>query len=76
MRMHTPPANQGQMIEVSYGVDGDAGLLYRRTLDRSEQSESWSCVDLADVPESWAGAWNEEPPVADDAWEPCEEPEA
>ena len=76
LRMYVPPQNQGQMIEVSYGYDWDAGILYRRTMDRSSRAEEWSCVDIATVPtDEWAGPWNEDPPVADDAWESCEAPE-
>jgi hypothetical protein len=43
MNMITPPKNQGQIVETSYGwVDG---CLYRRIVDTSDRSVVWEVAD-------------------------------
>jgi hypothetical protein len=37
---HTPPENQGQIVEVSYTVID--GIVIRRTFDRSERSTEYA----------------------------------
>ena len=41
--MHTPPKNQGQIVETSYGWY--EGRLYRRTVDASDGSVVWEVAD-------------------------------
>lgn len=72
MQMITPPENQGQMVEVSYGWHD--GRLYRRTYDRSDRAESWDIADEEDsnnLPESWC-AVNGGPGRM--RWEVCDKP--
>lgn len=75
MTMHTPPANQGQIVEVSYGWQD--GTLYRRIYDRSDRSEAWHYASAEDEVnayiESGCEPWNEEPPIQ--AWTACDEPD-
>lgn len=58
MTLHTPPENQGQIVEVSYGWQ--AGCLYRRVVDRSDRSVSWSVASDDDevnaLRREWRGA--------------------
>ena len=73
MMMHTPAANQGQMVEVSYGWCD--GALYRRITDRSDRSVSWARADddeAAVEAESSIGLWDAEPSVT--TWIACDEP--
>lgn len=46
-RWITPPENQGQMVETSFGSDC-AGTYFRRTMDRSDRSISYSAADSSD----------------------------
>ena len=52
--MITPPKNQGQIVETSYGwVDG---CLYRRIIDTSNGSVIWEVADEDEsdqLPEGW-----------------------
>lgn len=68
--MHIPPRLQGQMVEHSYGCDAE--YIYHRTFDRSDRSDTWERVSIADVEDalgddtselnSWE-PWNSEPPA-------------
>jgi hypothetical protein len=71
--MYTPPQNQGQMIEVSYGwLEGD---LYRRVRDTSELSVNWFVLRAKDGADTIAeDVWSDVPNVPDDAWTPCAGP--
>lgn len=72
MKMTTPPENQGQIVEVSYGWQN--GRLYQRVHDRSDRSTSWYVADRDEanaLDESWHPI-NGEPDV--DTWTPCAEP--
>lgn len=64
-----PPENQGQIVEVSYAWDED-GLLFRRVLDKSDQSEELYIADndeeqlvpqghlfVNGSPEEWVQDW-------------------
>lgn len=67
MRMYVMPQDQGQIVTVSYGCDGE--YLYRRTVDA--YSTTWARVRLDqlddDEPiEPWNGRL---PKVYDDEWE-------
>lgn len=81
MKMIVPPECQGQIVQVSYG-DSCNGILYRRTVDRSDRSESWERAEHVDLfprcdHDSDCGCWspqNVEPGGDPDAWEPCAEP--
>jgi hypothetical protein len=78
MKMHTPPAMQGQMVEISFGGDG-SGTLYRRTIDRSDRSVAWACCaaeDLCDCAEECDcfDPANAEPPEPAGGWQTCAEP--
>jgi hypothetical protein len=73
MQMHTPPENQGQIVETSYGWH--EGSLYRCTLDRSDRSVSWERYD-GDGSED-VEPWNGDPSRDLDraAWVACDDPE-
>lgn len=72
---HVPPRNQGQIVEVAYGADS-AGLVFRRTLDRSDGSTRYAVADSADCgcdsECSCFEPWNGEPSGFD--WVSIEEP--
>lgn len=75
MKLSTPKALQGQMVQVSYGWH--EGYLYRRTFDQSDRSEQW---DRADDDSTGRLAWRNwdaggevyGPDV--ETWTPCQEP--
>lgn len=73
--MHTPPANQGQTVERSYGW---YDALYMRVHDRADQTIRWyRATDQAEVDayaDSGSEPWDEEPSVA--TWTACAAPEA
>ena len=79
MRLDTPPVNQGQIVDVSYGWDG--GVCYRRTHDRSDNTTTWARLSDA-ATRKWlrtpgATTWefcNGPPDVPANAWVPCAEP--
>ncbi len=48
MSFGTPQSCQGQMIEESYGVDLQAGLVVRRSADRSTGETTWWVADLTE----------------------------
>lgn len=57
-RMSTPRAEQGQMVERSYGwIDGD---LYRRTFDHSQPSRpaTWDKADAASADKAAASNYD------------------
>ena len=56
MTMHTLPRNQGQTVEVAYGQRD--GLVFRRRLDRSTQTETWavSTILAHDTGDYWQQA--------------------
>jgi hypothetical protein len=64
-----PPQNQGQIVEYSYAWDED-GILFRRVVDKSDQSEELYVADndeeknvpqghlfVNGSPEEWVEAW-------------------
>lgn len=53
---HTPPANQGQTVSVSYGID-DNQTCWKKSFDASDRSTSLTCMGHIDD-------------YDDDAWEP------
>lgn len=61
MTFHTPPENQGQMVEVSYASDGE--YAYRRVYDCSDRSESIERV-------AWGDWWADVPEGTNIDWEP------
>jgi hypothetical protein len=65
---HVPPANQGQTVVVSYGIDTEGEAIYRRTFDRSDRSVSYERADLSALRGDFE-PWNESPDVARGAWE-------
>jgi hypothetical protein len=81
MIMHTPPANAGQMVEVSYGSDGC--YIYRCTEDRSDRSVKWERISWSDIWDSVPEGsdvpfepWNSAPWIPRGLkWEPCAFPE-
>ena len=73
MMLHTPPANQGQMVEASYGWY--EGSLYRRTVDASDGSVIWEVADGDEsdhLPPHWQ-AVNGSPQI--DTWTLCDAPD-
>ena len=76
MQWHTPPENQGQIVEVSYACDR-ADYFYMRSHDRSDRTTQYWRVDRDALTQEQAEAfepWNREPAIASADWEPCEEP--
>lgn len=75
MILHTPPENQGQIVEISYGWhEGD---LYKRVYDRSDRSTQWyrasSQRQINRYIASGSEPWDEEPSIS--AWKACDDPE-
>lgn len=65
----TPPQNQGQIVDVSYGIGclqiGDPWCIVVRTFDSSDRSESFEAYDFhADGAGSW-DPWNGAPELGD-----------
>ena len=55
---HMLPKDQGQICEISYAVDFESNLLFKRHLDRSDNSESFFVAEIADLGgefEPWNG---------------------
>ena len=71
--MYVTPRDQGQTVEVSYGVDGVNGWVYKKVYDRSDRCTEWYVADLAEVPEFFDES---KPPPIDGAWVSCPEPDA
>ena len=70
MNMITPPKNQGQVVETSYGWVN--GCLYRRIVDTSDGSAIWEVADEEEsdqLPEGWC-AVNGSPKI--DTWILCD----
>ena len=70
--MYVLPQDQGQTVEVSYGIGG--GYAWRRILDRSDREETWYRCPSDLLPEGYD--WDDEsmaPPVP--GWEECMAPE-
>jgi hypothetical protein len=65
---HTPPACQGQIVEVSYSARD--GVAFRRTHDRSDGETSYASADMADC--DTFEPWNNEPEGLE--WAPCDAP--
>jgi len=57
---HVPPANQGQIVTVSYGCDDD-GTLWEKTFDSSDRSTSVRHLGTADSYEGRWEPWNAAP---------------
>lgn len=75
MRLITPPKNQGQIVDVSFGWHECA--LYRCTYDQSDRSVQWEVLDdeISDgIVEDWC-AVNGAPDVPEWAWISCEDPD-
>lgn len=55
MTFHVPPANQGQIVEISYAMID--GVVIRRIYDRSDGSRSYatSKAHLDDEADYWNG---------------------
>jgi hypothetical protein len=72
INLFTPPANQGQMIEVSYGWS--EGVLYQRRFDHTDRSARWYRApedEASAIAESWHPV-NSAPPITH--WTPCDAP--
>lgn len=68
--LHTPPRNQGQIVETSYGWSD--GFLYRRIVDTSDGSVLWEVAaeeEADQLPEGWQ-AVNGSPDI--DTWTLCD----
>lgn len=59
------PEDQGQAIEVAYGIDSETQTMVRRTRDLSAPAPVTPRYQFADAPESWE-PWNAAPESA--AW--------
>jgi len=71
---HTPPANQGQIVEISYGWNDCR--LYRCTYDSSDRTIVWEILDQRSsdaLPDDWHPV-NGSPSAPADAWQACPEP--
>lgn len=63
-RFHTPPRNQGQIVEVSYGASPDFAVM--RSYDRSDGDTTYFVAPWTKKLSSWwesVGPWNDVPPV-------------
>lgn len=57
---YVAPEDGGQIVEVSYGLDGESGVAWRRTHDRSDGATRYAYTDDAGVIAAW-GPWNGAP---------------
>jgi hypothetical protein len=61
---HTPPRNQGQIVEISYTqIDG---RVIRKVFDQSDRTTEYAVADALDDDEG--DYWNDEPGNSD--WKP------
>jgi len=66
----TPPGNQGQIVDVSYGLDNDAEVIVVRTYDASDRTTIYTAYRYpTDDDGSWA-PWNGAPELGDEIG-PC-----
>jgi hypothetical protein len=76
MKWITPGECQGQIVELSFCADGD--YIYRRTLDRSDNSVEYERRDWDFSPDGDGvdgehfQPWNRKP--GGEGWEDCEDP--
>lgn len=56
---HVPPENQGQIVEVAYGMDPYSQVIVVRTIDRSTGETSYVAYDGAECERF--EPWNEAP---------------
>jgi len=70
MHMYTRQKDQGQMVEISYGISGD--YAYRKHFDRSNRTEKWFVGEID---------WDKQPEYEDHntapavfEWKVCKEP--
>jgi hypothetical protein len=70
-QMHTPPIDQGQIVEYSYGATPEG--VFMHVLDRSDRTEQWWFVPWSKAKrEDKRGDtdyWNRRPLVSDKQWE-------
>lgn len=59
-RFVTAPEDQGQIIEVSYALDGEAQMVVRRSVDRSTGRTYYAVARFQDLHGDWE-PWNEAP---------------
>lgn len=59
LEFFTPPCNQGQTVEVSYAVDWELGMLWRKTEDFSTQTTRYEFTEAPPMME-WR-PWQEDP---------------
>lgn len=59
-RWDVPSENQGQIVEVAYGLDPDAELIVRRTTDRSDGSVKYQAFEFPSREWEW-DPWNRAP---------------
>lgn len=62
---HVAPEDQGQMIEVSYALDGEMDRLWREEHDRSTRTRTLYCVDQDQIV-GQCEPWNRAPAVDGD----------
>ena len=75
MKLGTPRANQGQIVEISFGWCD--GRLYRHTFDQSDRTELWDVADKDEsneVPESYDPGGDDYGPPGVKTWMPCAAP--
>jgi hypothetical protein len=69
---HIPPACQGQIVEVAYGIDSEYEVVVRRITDRSDNSVQYAKAPIDALPallDRWDfEPWNYEPKIDADAW--------
>lgn len=72
---HTPRRNSGQIVEVSYAIDGESQTVLRCTHDRSvsgyrrSDSATYESADVAAVQGEW-DPWCSVPEIDEAAWRP------
>jgi len=72
LRLGIPRSCQGQMVEESYGIDSELGVVVCRTHDRSDGTVTWALCDLDDSElgalEGYDANGAADPPECDGDW--------
>lgn len=61
INFHIPPANHGQIVTVSYGIDWEENVVYCHWYDASDKEEHWYYRDWMESIDGEADFWNGAP---------------
>lgn len=70
LKFAVPPGHAGQLVEVSYALEG--GQIYRRRFDRARRSVRYARQDAFD--DDAGDFWNRSPLYPAAEWQPCRPP--